>query len=393
MEAFKIRDQIYWVGAIDWNLRDFHGYSTKRGGTYNAYLIIDEKVTLIDSVYEPFTEQMISRIESIIDLSKIDVYISNHSEPDHSGSILEVLKRAPQAKVYASGPAGVRSMMGTYHGIDVLPIKTGDVVNIGRRDLTFIQTPLVHWPDNMVTYSAYDKILFSNDMFGQHIASFERYDEEIQYNILVDELKMYYANIVLPYGSQTQRALKLIRELDIELVAPSHGVMWKKYIKEAIDLYEKMSTYQKENKAVIVYDSMWGSTEKMALEVAEAFLGMGIPTVIRHARHTPLSDIIVELMDAKYLAVGSPTLNNGLMTSIASFFAYMKGLNPKNISYLVFGSYGWSGQGTEFADRELEGMGHQRIMKPVRVQYAPSKEQLIKLKEDVTEVLKLMINK
>ena len=387
MEAFKIKENVYWVGVIDWNLRDFHGYSTNRGGTYNAYLIIDEKVTLIDNVYHPFFEQMISRIKSVIDPSQIEVYISNHSEPDHSGSINEILKLAPKAKVYASGPAGVRSMMGTYHGIDVLPIKTGDVINIGKRNLTFIQTPLVHWPDNMVTYSAYDKILFSNDMFGQHIASFERYDEQIPFYVLQDELKKYYANIVLPYGAQTQRALKLIKDLEIELIVPSHGVILKKYIHEAIQIYEKMSTYAKENKAVIVFDSMWGSTEKMANIIGEVFHKQGIPTVIRHVRFTPLSDIIVELMDAKYLAVGSPTLNNGLMTSIASLFAYMKGLSPKNIQYMVFGSYGWSGQGTEFADKELVSMGHKRFMNPIRVQYTPTLERLEQIKEEVTKVL------
>lgn len=383
MKAIQIKENVYWVGAIDWNLRDFHGYSTNRGGTYNAYLIIDEKVTLIDSVYAPFTKQMISRIKSVIDPSQIEVYISNHSEPDHSSGIKEIISYAKDVKIYASGPSGVRSMMGTYHGIDVLPVKTNDVIHIGKRDLTFIQTPLVHWPDNMVTYSAFDHILFSNDMFGQHIASFERYDEDIDFYVLKDELKKYYANIVLPYGAQTQKALKLIKELKIDLIAPSHGVIWKKYINEAMDIYEKMSTYQKENKAVIVYDSMWGSTEQMAIEVADAFVEAGIPTVIRHVGHTPLSDIIVELMDAKYLAVGSPTLNNGLMTSIASFFAYMKGLNPKHISYVVFGSYGWSGQGTEFADLELEKMGHTRLMKPIRIQYAPSEEQLKNLKDEI----------
>ncbi len=388
MEAFKIEENVYWVGVVDWNLRDFHGYSTQRGGTYNAYLILDEKVTLIDNVYHPFAKQMIERIKSVIDPVKIEVYISNHSEPDHSGSIEDLLKLAPNAKVYASSPSGVKSLMGTYHHLNALPIKTGDVINIGKRDLTFIQTPLVHWPDNMITYSAYDKILFSNDMLGQHVASFERYDDQIPFHVLEDELKKYYANIVLPYGAQTQKALKHIKTLEIDLICPSHGVIWKKYIKEALDIYDRMSGYQKENKAVVVYDSMWGSTELMANEVGEAFTRMRIPTVIRHVRHTSLSDIIVELMDAKYLAVGSPTLNSGLMTTVASLFAYMKGLNPRNIEYMVFGSYGWSGQGTDYADKELEAMGHKRFMNPIRIQYTPNDDQLRKLKEDIIEALK-----
>lgn len=387
MEAFLMKENVYWVGAIDWNLRDFHGYSTSRGGTYNAYLIIDEKITLIDNVYHPFCEEMMQRIKSVIDPSKIEVIISNHSEPDHSSSILEILKYAPNAKIYASGPSGVKSMIGTYHHIDVLPVKTNQVINIGKRDLMFIQTPLVHWPDNMVTYSPFDKILFSNDMLGQHFASFNRYDEDYDLNILLEELKKYYANIVLPYGAQTQKALAAIKNLNIDMIAPSHGVIWKSHIKDALNLYEKMSTYHKENKAVVIYDSMWGSTEKMALEVAEVFDKLGIETVVRHVRKTPESDLIVDLMDAKYIAVGSPTLNNGIMPSIASFFCYMKGLNPKNLNFFVFGSYGWSGQGTEIADKDLEAMGFNRLAKPIRIQYAPTKEQLNDLKDKIKEIL------
>ncbi len=387
MNAFKIKENIYWVGAIDWNLRDFHGYSTNLGGTYNAYLIIDEKITLIDNVYAPFANEMISRIKSVIDPSKIEIIISNHSEPDHSGSIHDILKYAPNAKIYASGPAGVRSMIGTYHDLEVLPVKTDEILNIGKRDLQFIQTPLVHWPDNMVTYSSYDKILFSNDMLGQHIASFERYDEQFGLELLLDELKKYYANIVLPYGAQTQKALSAVKKLDIKLIAPSHGVIWKSYIDEALDLYEKMSTYQKENKAVVIYDTMWGSTEKMALEVAESFEKAGIKTVVRHVRTSHASDMIVDIMDAKYLAVGSPTLNNGMMSSIASFFCYMKGLNPGKLNFLVFGSFGWGGQGTAIADKELEEMGFNRLMKPIRIQYTPKIDQMSKMKEDITTAL------
>ncbi len=388
MDAVLIKENVYWVGVIDWNLRDFHGYSTSLGGTYNAYLIIDEKITLIDNVYAPFAGEMIARIKSVIDPSKIDIIISNHSEPDHSGSILTMLKYAPNAKIYASGPAGVRSMVGTYHDIEVLPVKTDEIINIGKRDLKFIQTPLVHWPDNMVTYSAYDKILFSNDMLGQHIASFERFDDEYDLDVLLDELKKYYANIVLPYGAQTQKALAAVKKLDIELIATSHGAIWRSHIKEALDLYEKMSTYQKENKAVVVYDTMWGSTEKMALEIAETFEKSGIKTLVRHVRKTPLSDIISDLTDASYIAVGSPTLNNGLMPSMAAFLCYLKGLNPRNLNYLVFGSFGWGGQGVAFAVKELEEMGFKKIIDPIRIQYSPSREQMSTMIKGITVSLK-----
>jgi flavorubredoxin len=388
MDAVLIKENVYWVGVVDWNLRDFHGYSTSRGGTYNAYLIIDEKITLIDNVYAPFANEMISKIKSVIDPSKIDIIISNHSEPDHSSSIQEILKYATNATIYASGPAGVRSMMGTYHDIEVLPVKTNETLNIGKRTLKFIQTPLVHWPDNMVTYSEYDKILFSNDMFGQHIASFNRYDDQYELCILIEELKKYYVNIVLPYGAQTQKALNAVKDLDIELICTSHGAILKKYIKEAIDAYQKMSTYHKENKAVVVYDTMWGSTEKMALEVAEAFEQSGIETLVRNVRKNPQSDLIYDIMDAKYLAVGSPTLNNNMMSSIASFFCYLRGLNPRDLNFVVFGSYGWGGQGVSHADRDLEEMGHHRLADPIRIQYSPSDEQRIELKATIKKAIK-----
>lgn len=388
MDAVLIKENVYWVGVIDWNLRDFHGYSTSRGGTYNAYLIIDEKITLIDNVYAPFAEEMISKIKSVIDPSKIDVIISNHSEPDHSGSIQKILKYAPNAKIYASGPAGVRSMVGSYHDIKVLPVKTNETLNIGKRTLQFIQTPLVHWPDNMITYSAYDKILFSNDMLGQHIASFKRFDDEYDKDVFLEELKKYYVNIVLPYGAQTQKALKAVKELDIELICTSHGAILRSYIKEALEAYDKMSTYHKENKAVVIYDTMWGSTEKMALEVAEAFEQSGIKTLLRHVRKNAQSDLIYDLMDAKYIAVGSPTLNNNMMSTIAGFFCYLRGLNPRDLNFIVFGSYGWGGQGVSHADRDLEEMGFNRIMNPIRIQYRPSDEQRLTLKKDVMDALK-----
>jgi flavorubredoxin len=388
MDAVLIKENVYWVGVIDWNLRDFHGYSTNRGGTYNAYLIIDEKITLIDNVYAPFAEEMISKIKSVIDPSKIDIIISNHSEPDHSSSIQKILEYTPNAKIYASGPAGVRSMEGSYHDISVLPVKTNETLNIGKRTLQFIQTPLVHWPDNMITYSAYDKILFSNDMLGQHIASFKRFDDEYDKDVFLEELKKYYVNIVLPYGAQTQKALKAVKELDIELICTSHGAILRSYIKEALEAYDKMSTYHKENKAVVIYDTMWGSTEKMALEVAEAFEQSGIETLVRHVRKNPQSDLIYDLMDAKYIAVGSPTLNNNMMPTIAGFFCYLRGLNPRDLNFIVFGSYGWGGQGVTHADRDLEEMGFTRIMNPIRIQYRPSDEQRLTLKNDVKNALK-----
>lgn len=387
MVVKKMKDGIYWVGVIDWGLRDFHGYATTRGGTYNSYLILDEKITLIDNVYYPFTKELLEGISSIVDPSKIDIIISNHGESDHSGSLVEIKKLAPHAKIYASYPNGVKILQATYPNLEVNPVKSMDVISIGKRTLRFIHTPMVHWPDNMVTYCEEDRILFSNDIFGQHIASVERFDEEIDLDVLQYETKKYFANIVLPYSNQVLKTLSELKKLDVEIVATSHGVAWKKYIPMAFKLYEEMATHKKTNKAVIIYDTMWGSTEKIAKAVLDAFIEANIPAVLYPIRKTAESDLMVELMEAKYIAVGSPTLNNGMLTSIASFLHYMKGLKPQNLRYFAFGSYGWGGQSPSLIDKELEAMGFERILDPVKQYFVPTEEELSNLKKQLIEKL------
>ncbi|MCF7932795.1 MAG: FprA family A-type flavoprotein [Acholeplasmataceae bacterium] len=386
-QALKIKENVYWVGAIDWNLRDFHGYQTNRGGTYNAYLIVDETITLIDNVYQPLTDEIIERISSVIDPSTIDVIISNHGEPDHSGSIEEMLRRAPNAKVYASAPAGLKSLSGLHPGIVVHPVKTGDTLSIGKRTLTFIQTPLVHWPDNMVTYDAYDKILFSNDMFGQHVASFERYDNEMSLDMLLEETKTYYANIMQPYGPSVKKALAQIKPLAIEMIATSHGVIWKDHIGDVMGLYETLSTGERQNKAVVIYDTMWGSTEKMAIAIAEAFASKGIKTIIRHLGNNPLSEIVTDVMDATYIAVGSPTLNTEMLPSVSGFLTYLKGLVPKGLSYVAFGSYGWGQKGPKNVDLVMEEMGHVRLIPLETHLYRPTTFDLDILANKIKDAL------
>jgi flavorubredoxin len=230
MLAFQIKPQVYWVGAIDWSLRTFHGYETDRGSTYNAYLIIDEKITLIDNVKSYLRDEMFSRIASIIDPSKIDVIISNHGEPDHSGNIKEIIKRAPNAKIYASAPNGVKILKAIYGELPVIPVKNGEELNIGKRTLKFYHAPMVHWPDNMVTYDAFDKILYSNDIFGQHLASSQRFDSDLPLDMILYEAKKYYANIVLPYTNQAAKVLNLVKSLDISMIATSHGIIWQKHV-------------------------------------------------------------------------------------------------------------------------------------------------------------------
>ena len=263
LNAIEIAPKVWWVGGLDWNERQFHGYTTERGITYNAYLIMDEKVTLIDTAKATFTDEFVQRISQVVDPAKIDVVITNHVEMDHSGSLPKIHELAPSATIYASAPAGVNEIRAHY-GIEVEGVKTGDSLSIGERTLHFVQTPMVHWPDNMVTWCPEDGILFSNDAFGQHFATSKRFDDENDLAEVMKQAKKYYANIVWPYGAQVQKAMGALAGLDIKMIAPSHGVIWRSNIPAILEKYQAWSTYQTEDKAVVVFDSMWHSTELMA---------------------------------------------------------------------------------------------------------------------------------
>ncbi|MBY4797841.1 FprA family A-type flavoprotein [Collinsella sp. AGMB00827] len=388
LNAIEIKPDIWWVGGIDWNERLFHGYSTERGITYNAYLILDEKITLIDTAKATFSDEFIQRISQVVDPSKIDVVIVNHVEMDHSGSLPLIKKIAPNATIYAGAPAGVNEIK-AHFGIEVEGVKTGDTHSIGRRTLSFVQTPMVHWPDNMVTYVAEEKLLFSNDAFGQHFATTKRFDDEVDRCELFRQAKKYYANIVLPYGAQTQRALKQVAGLDIEMIAPSHGCIWRSFIPEILACYEAWSTYQTEEKAVIVFDSMWHSTEKMAREITDAFIAEDIPAVLLDVKASHISDIILEMMDARYVAVGSPTLNSNMLPTVAGFLTYMRGLSPNNSMRigLAFGSYGWAPLGPKQVYTELENMKFQLPVPVITQQWIPSEEKLTELQVAVRTMI------
>ena len=308
MKATKIRDDIYWVGAIDWSVRNFHGYETGRGSTYNAYLILDEKITLIDATKKTFSDEILSRISSIIDPAKIDYIVCNHLEADHSGSLDAIAQKCPNATIFVSQPNGLKNIAKfcgehTYQGV-----KAGDSINIGKRTLKFVPVPMLHWPDSMVTYCPEEKILFSNDGFGQHLATNERFDDEVDYAVLMHEAKKYYANILMLYGRQAQTALKTVSTLDIDMILTGHGISWRKHIKDILDLYAKWSNFEAdEHKAVVVFDSMWNSTEIMAKTITEAFQAKGICAKFFDLKTNHYSDIMTEVLDSKYIAVGSPT--------------------------------------------------------------------------------------
>ena len=388
LNAIEISPKVWWVGGIDWNERLFHGYTTEAGITYNAYLIMDEKITLIDTCKATFSNELVQRISQVVDPAKIDVVITNHVEMDHSGSLPVIHKIAPNAQIYASAGAGVNEVR-AHFGIEATPVKSGDTLNIGERTLTFVTTPMVHWPDNMVTYSDVDQILFSNDAFGQHYATTKRFDDENDLCEIMKQAKKYYANIVWPYGMQAHKALEAVKGLELKMIAPSHGCIWRSHIDKILEKYEAWTTYQTEEKAVVVFDSMWHSTEMMAREICDSFIAEGISAKLIDVKASHISDIMTDLCDARYVAVGSPTLNSNMLPTVASFLTYMRGLSPKNDQRigLAFGSYGWAPLGPKQVYEELEKAKFNLPAPVITQQWIPSEENLAELQATVKKII------
>lgn len=388
LNAIEVSPKVWWVGGIDWNERLFHGYTTEAGITYNAYLIMDEKITLIDTCKATFSNELVQRISQVVDPAKIDVVITNHVEMDHSGSLPVIHKIAPNAQIYASAGAGVNEVR-AHFGIEATPVKSGDTLNIGERTLTFVTTPMVHWPDNMVTYSDVDQILFSNDAFGQHYATTKRFDDENDLCEIMKQAKKYYANIVWPYGMQAHKALEAVKGLELKMIAPSHGCIWRSHIDKILEKYEAWTTYQTEEKAVVVFDSMWHSTEMMAREICDSFIAEGISAKLIDVKASHISDIMTDLCDARYVAVGSPTLNSNMLPTVASFLTYMRGLSPKNDQRigLAFGSYGWAPLGPKQVYEELEKAKFNLPVPVITQQWIPSEENLAELQATVKKII------
>lgn len=384
MKAIEIKKDIYWVGAIDWSVRNFHGYTTNRGATYNAYLILDEKITLIDTVKEPFKEELLERISDIIEPEKIDYVVSNHVEMDHSGSIPRIMEICKNATIITSAPSGLKGLTAHYgDSYSYEAVKAGGSISLGKRSLSFVPTPMLHWPDNMVTYCPEENLLFSNDAFGQHYACSQLFDDECPLSIVMEEAKKYYANIIMLYGKQTQGALKVVQGLDIDMIAPSHGVIWRSHIKDILSAYKEWSDNNPETGAVVVFDSMWHSTEKIARTITEAFTQKGIPVKFYDLKENHMSDIVPDVLTSKYIAVGSPTLNNGMLPTVAAFLCYLKGLSPKNRKAFAFGSYGWGGQSIGQVEEQLKACGFDICLEAIKVPYIPSKEQLKEIEEQI----------
>lgn len=393
MKAIEIKPDIYWTGVKDWNLTDFHGYKTPRGSTYNSYLIMDEKPTIIDGAKIYLSNEMIERVKSVTDFSKIQYIVSNHIEMDHSGNIPELKKLAPQAKVVTDmqGKATMENYFDTT-GWEFIIVKTGDKLNIGKRDLVFMTTPMLHWPDSMMTYSPFDKVLFSNDGFGQHYAAKSIWAKDEPWDVVLEEAKKYYANILFPYGNQAEKALKDAHDLgvEIDLIANGHGCIYEgeKEVSTILGLYKEWAENKNNGSAVVVYDSMWGSTAMLAEAAMAEFQDQGIPVVKRNLADIHYSEVIVDVRDAQYVVVGNPTLNNQLYPKIAEFMTYMRGLQPKNKKGFAFGSYGWKpGIANQITDIMNE-LGWQTL--PVfDVKYKPKPEDLQSIRQRVRDLISL----
>lgn len=392
MSKVEIKKGIFWTGGIDWDLRDFHGYLTQRGSTYNAYLVLDEKVVLVDTVKHYLFEEMLSRITKIIDPAEIDYILSNHVEMDHSGSISRLIELAPKAKVITStrGEKGLRRHFKKDWDFHV--VNSGDNLKIGSRTLTFVHTPMVHWPDNMVTYIPEENLLFSNDAFGQHIASSERFDDEIGWEIVKEEAAKYYGNIVMPYGDQVKKAMESLSRFSIDMICPSHGLIWRSFIPQILEEYGKWSNSDSENKALIVYDSMWGSTEKIAFALKEGISDSGLRVNMKNLKTNDISDIVTELLSSKAVLLGSPTLNNGMLPSMGAFLTYIKGLKPKKRIGLAFGSFGWGGQAVGEIEKLMQELGWDLPNKSININYIPDEEELSNVKKAGKSLAEYILN-
>ena len=389
LNAIEISPKVWWVGGLDWNERQFHGYTTERGITYNAYLILDETVTLIDTAKSTFTDEFVQRISQVVDPAKIELIVTNHVEMDHSGSLPAIHRLAPNARIVASAPAGVNEIRAHY-GIEVEGVKTGDSICIGERTLHFVQTPWCTWPDNMVTWCPEDGTSLLETMpLASYFATTKRFDDENDLCEVFKQAKKYYANIVWPYGAQVQKAMAALGGLDIRLIAPSHGVIWRSHIPEILEKYQAWSTYQTEEKAVVVFDSMWHSTELMAREICDAFIKEGVTAQLIDVKTTHISDIMLYLCDARYVACGSPTLNSNMMPTMASFLTYLRGLSPKNDQRIgiAFGSYGWAPLGPKQVYAEMENMKFNMACPVVAQQWIPSEENLAELQATVAKII------
>ena len=362
-----------WVGYVDWSVRDFHGYDTQRGTTYNAYLVRDEQTALIDTVKAPYAGALLQAVSERIEPAQVAYVVCNHAEPDHSGALPQVLAAMPGAALLCNKKCA--ATLAQHYDTSAWRIRVvgnGETVSLGKCSLQFLDTPMVHWPESMATYLPEHKLLFSMDAFGQHWATAQRFDDEVPLESLLDEAKAYYANIVMPFGKPVVALLDRLAAVPIGIIAPSHGLIWRSAIERLLRDYRDWAVCRPRAKVLVLYDSMWESTASMAEAIWEGASAPGVDARLMHVRRTSLAQIATETLDAAAIAFGSATLNRGMMPMAAAVLNYLKGLRPTGKAGLAFGSYGWGLGGPEAVDEWLKTMDWEILRPPIKAQYRPT---------------------
>ncbi|MBY9015187.1 MAG: anaerobic nitric oxide reductase flavorubredoxin [Candidatus Lokiarchaeota archaeon] len=391
--TFKIKNNVYWVGKTDWELRKFHGneYSTHRGSTYNSYLIKEEKIALIDTVWKPFSKEFVENLSKEIDLDKIDYVIANHAEIDHSGALPELMERIPNAPIYCT-TNGVKSIKGHYHkDWNFQTVKTGDTLDLGNdKQLVFVEMKMLHWPDSMACYMTKDNILFSNDAFGQHYATEYMYNDLVDQNELFSECIKYYANILTPFSSFADKKIKEVLSLNlpIDIIATSHGVIWRDNPTQIVEKYLAWADAYQENQITILYDTMWDGTKRMAEAISKGIVETDKDVNIKlyNIANSDKNDVITEVFKSKTILVGSPTIGGGILSSIAEILEMIKGLRFKNKKAASFGCYGWSGESIKIIKEHLDKSGFSVINDGIRALWNPDQESIEKCIEFGREI-------
>jgi flavorubredoxin len=385
---------VYWVGVVDWAVRQFHGHelSTHRGSAYNSYLIVDEKIVLVDTVYGPFQQQLIENIREVVDPAKIDIVVANHAEMDHSGSLPAVMRQTPKATVVVS-QRGKESVAGHYQqSWNLRAVKTGDKINIGKHELVFIEAPMLHWPDSMFTYLTGKNILMPNDAFGQHYATAFHFNDQVNQQELYGEAFKYYANILTPFSGPVLKKIEelLSLNLPVDMIAPSHGVIWRKDPLQIVTKYQQWAAQEPEKSAVIIYTTMYDATRHMAEAVGQGLAGENVPYQLFDMGVADRSDVITEIFKAKAIIIGAPTFNHGILTTLSPILEDIKGLRFRNKIGASFGSYGWSGEAVKIIEEHLGRCKIPLAAEGVRVKWQPKPDDLTKCKELGQKIARLI---
>ncbi len=379
--ARKITEHISWVGKIDWDLRTFHGeeYSTHRGSSYNSFLIRDEKVALIDTVWMPHDDDFVASLKKEIDLDKIDYIIANHSEVDHSGALPKIMREIPDTPIYCT-KNGARILKAHYHqDWNFVIVKTGDTLDLGEGQLVFVEAPMLHWPDSMFEYYTADEVLFTNDAFGQHYATEHLFNDKVDEAELYQEALKYYANILTPFSPLVTKKIEevLSFELPVQMILPSHGVLWRENPTQIVESYLKWADGYAEDQITILYDTMWDATRTMAEEIAAGIREINPEVTVKlyNVGKTDKNDVITEVFKAKMVLVGSSTINKGILSGMAGVLEIIEGLSFKKKNGAAFGSYGWSGEGLKILTERLEKAGIGVIDEGLRLLWQPDEDQ------------------